>query len=83
MTHASLVAQSCLILCDTMDCSPPGSSVLGIFQARILEWITISFSKGSSQPRGQTLVSCIAGRVFTVWATKETPKQMVYIIYVF
>ena len=45
-----LVAQSCLTLCDPMDCSPPGSSVHGIFQARILKWIAIPFSKGSSQP---------------------------------
>ena len=46
-----LVAQSCLILCDSMDNSPPGSSVLGILQARILEWVAIPFSRGSSQPR--------------------------------
>ena len=46
-----LVTQSCLTLCDLMDCSPPGSSVLGILQARILEWIAIPFSRGSSQPR--------------------------------
>ena len=46
-----LVAQSCLTLCDPMDCSPPGSSVHEIFQARILEWVAISFSRGSSQPR--------------------------------
>ena len=59
-----LVAQSCLTLCDTMDCSPPGSSVHEIFQARILEWITISFSRGSSQPRDGTQVSCTAGRFF-------------------
>ena len=47
----SEVAQSCLTLCDPMDCSPPGSSVHGILQARILEWVAISFSRGSSQPR--------------------------------
>ena len=52
-----------------MDCSPPGSSVHEIFQARILEWVAISFSRGSSQPRDQTLVSCAAGRSFTNWAT--------------
>ena len=46
-----LVAQSNLTPCDLMDCSPPGSSVYGIFQARILEWVAISFSRGSSQPR--------------------------------
>ena len=54
-----------------MDCSPPVSSVLGILQARILEWVAISFSRGSSWPRDWTLVSCIAGRFFTVWATRE------------
>ena len=65
------VTQSCPTLCCPMDCSPPGSSIHGIFQARILEWIAISFSRGSSQPRDRTLVSCIAGRRFTVWATRE------------
>ena len=49
-----LVAQSCPTICDPMDCSPPGSSVHGIFQARILEWIAISFSRGSSRPRDGT-----------------------------
>ena len=58
-----LVAQSCPTLCDPMDCSLPGFSVHGIFQARILEWIAIPISKGTSQPRDQTLVSCIAGKI--------------------
>ena len=49
-----LVTQSCSTLCDPMDCGPPGSSVHGILQARILEWVAISFSRGSSQPRDQT-----------------------------
>ena len=61
-----LVTQSCLILCDPMDCSPPGSSVHEILQARILEWVAISFSRGSSQPKDQTEVSHIAGRLFTI-----------------
>ena len=65
-----LVAQSCPTLCNPMDFSPPGSSVLEIFQARILDWVAISFSRGSSQPRGLTQVSCTAGRFFTDWATK-------------
>ena len=52
--------------CDPMDCSLPGSSVHGIFQARVLEWGAISLSRGASQPRDQTVVSCIAGRRFTV-----------------
>ena len=54
-----------------MDCSLPGSSIHGIFQARILEWVAISFSTGSSQPRDWTRVSRIVGRRFTVWATRE------------
>ena len=54
-----------------MDCSPPGSSVHGIFQARVLEWVAISFSRGSSQPRDRTPVSRTAGRCFTIWATRE------------
>ena len=72
--------------CDPMDCSPPGSSVHGIFQARILEWVAISSSRGSSQPRDQThisCVSCIAGRFFTTcvsciaggFFTTEPPKK--------
>ena len=82
MTHASLVDQSCLILCDAMDCSPPGSSVLGIFQARILEWVAISFSRGSSQHRYQTCVSCvssIAGGFFTCWAIREVPVSPIWL----
>ena len=58
-------AQSCPTLCDPMDCSPPGSSVHGVSQARILEWVAISFSRGSSWFRDQTCVSCIADRLFT------------------
>ena len=54
-----------------MDCSPPGSSVHGILQARIQEWVAIPFSRGSSQPRDQTWVSCIAGKFFTIWVTRE------------
>ena len=66
----SLSHRSHLTFCHPMDCSPPGSSVHGILQARILEWAAISFSRGSSWPRDQTRVSCIAGRFFTVWARK-------------
>ena len=65
----SQVAQSCPTLCDPMDCSLPGSSIHGVFQARILEWVAISFSSRSSRPRDWTQVSRIAGRGFTVWAT--------------
>ena len=66
---AVLVAQSCLTLHDPMGSNTPGSSVHGIRQAIILEWIAIPFSRGSSQPRDQTQVSCIAGGFFTIWAT--------------
>ena len=67
----SEVAQWCPTLCDPVDCSLSGSTVHGIFQARVLEWIAISFSRVSSRPRNRTRVSCIAGRCFTVWATRE------------
>ena len=69
----SEVAQSCPTLCDPVECSPPGSSVHGTLQARILEWVAISFSRGSSQPRDWTQVSRIAGRRFNLWATREAP----------
>ena len=67
----SEIAQSCPTLCDPVDCSLPGSSVHGILQARTLEWVTISFSRGSSQPRDGTRVSRIGGRRFNLWATRE------------
>ena len=57
-----------------MDCSPQGSSVHRILQARILEWVVVLVSRGSSQPRDQTWVSCIASRFFTIWATKTMWK---------
>ena len=59
-----------------MDCSLPGSSIHGIFQARVLEWVAISFSRGSSWPRDRTQGSCIAGRCFTLWATREVAKGL-------
>jgi len=62
--------QSCQTLCNPMDCSPPGSSVHGIIQARIFEWVTIPFSRRSSQSRDGAWVSYIAGRFFTLWDTK-------------
>ena len=62
---------SCVQLCDTMDCSLPCSSVHGIFQARVLEWVAISFSRGSSQPRDWTWVSHIVVRCFTIWTTRS------------
>ena len=66
-----LVAQSCLTVCNPMNCSPPGSSVHGILQASILEQVAIPFSRGSSPLRDRTQVSCIAGRFFTFWNTRE------------
>ena len=74
-----LVTHFSLTLCNPMDCSPPGSSVHGIFLPRILECIAIFFSRESSQPRNWTRVSCIAERFFTVWSTSEAGgKQVVY-----
>ena len=72
--HAKSI-QSCPILCDPMDYSPSGSSVHGILQARILESVAIPFSKGSSQPKDQTQVSCTASRLFTIWATSEAREH--------
>ena len=71
-----LAAQSCPSLCVPMDCNPPGYSVHGILQARILERVVIPFSRGSSQPRDQTWVSCIIGGFFTVWTTREAPRLL-------
>ena len=59
-----------------MDSSQPGSSVHGIFQARILEWVAISFSRGSSRPRDQTQVSYVVGRRFTIWVTREVCQEV-------
>ena len=65
------VTQSCPTVCNPMDCRLPGSSVHGILQARILEWVAISFSRGSSQPRDITCISCLVGRFFTT----EPPEK--------
>ena len=64
-------SHSCVRFCNPMDCSPPGSSVHRILQVRVLEWIAISFSKGSSWPSDWTRVSYVAGRFLTNWATRE------------
>ena len=72
----SEVAQSCPTLFDPMDCNLPGSSVHVIFQARVLEWVAISFSRGSSWPRNWTTISCVSGRRFTLWATRA-PKPLI------
>ena len=66
-----LLIQTCLTLCSPMDSSVSGSSVHGILQARILEWVIHSLLPGSSPPMDQTQVSCIAGRFFTIWAARE------------
>ena len=68
---------SCSVMSDSLrphGLSLPGSSVHGVFQARVLEWFSISFSKGSSHPRDWSQVSCTVGRCFTIWATREEPK---------
>ena len=66
-----LVTPLRLTLCDSMDWSPQVSSAHGILQARILEWVVITFSKGSSWPRDQTQISCIASSFITIWDTRE------------
>ena len=73
------VAQSCPTLCNPMDYSPSGSSVHGILQARILEWVAILFSRRCSQFRDQTWISSIAGRFFTTWATREAPRILEWV----
>ena len=70
------VAKSCPTLETPVDYNLPVSSVHGILQARILEWVAISFSRGSPQPRNQTQVFCIAGRFFTDWAPREAQKEL-------
>ena len=69
------VAQSCLTLCEPVDCSPPGSSVHGISQARILEWVAISSCRGSSRPRDPTHVSCTGRRIPYHWAIREAQES--------
>ena len=73
----SEVAQSCPTLCNPVDCSPPGSSICGILQVRILEWVAVSFSRESSWPRVRTPVSCIAGR-FLIWAIGKSQTCLKY-----
>ena len=67
----TLGAKLCLTLCDPMNCSPPGFSVRGILQARILEWVAMSSSRGSSQARDWTQISCSASRLFAAWTKRE------------
>ena len=76
MVEITSEEQTCPTLCDPVDCSPPGSSIHGILQARILQWVAIPFSRGSSWPRDQTQVSRIGGRCFNLWATREAPNKV-------
>ena len=93
-TTLCLVAQSRLILCSPMDCNPLGYSVHGDFPGKILGWVAMPSSRGSSQPRDQTQVFGVAGRFYTIWATREAPSQRtetpkdvqiicIYIIHIF
>ena len=83
------VSVSCSVVptvCDPLDCSPRGSSVHGIFHERILEWVAISSSRGSSRPRDRTQVSCTAGRFFTGWATVLQAlclREQMFYIYIY
>ena len=74
------VTQSCPTLCKPMDCSPPGSSVHGIFQARVLEWVAISFSRGSSRPRDRTWVSCLQADALSSEPPGKPKLSVVFII---
>ena len=75
-TRECLVAQLCLTHCECVDCSLPGSSVHGILQARILEWVVISSSRGSSRPRDQTHVFCTGDGFFTCRAMQGHTRRM-------
>ena len=77
----SEVTQSCLTLCDPVDCSLPGSSVHEILHARILEWVAISFSRESSRSRDWTLVFLIEGRRCIIWATREAKNSRTEFIF--
>ena len=73
-------AQSCPTLCVPIDCSLLGSSVHGILQAKMLEWVAILFSRGSSPSRDWILVSCIAGKLLTIWTTKEVQGHYSFVL---
>ena len=72
------VSKLCLTLCDPMDCSPPGSSVPGILQARMLEWVAMASSRGSSWPRDPIRVSYICSQILYCWATREASHHWCY-----
>ena len=71
-----LVAKSCLLFYHPLDCSPPGSSVHEISQARTLQWVAISFSSGSSQPRDRDQISCISRQFIDCWASRDSLTQL-------
>ena len=71
-TKMKVKSLSCIRLCDPMDCNLPGSSIHGILQARVLGWVAICFSRGSSWSRDWTWISCFMGRLFMVWATRQS-----------
>ena len=75
-----LIDELCPTLCDPMDCSLPGASVHEILQAGKLEWVAMPFSRESSWPKDQTLASYIAGRFFTIWATRGAPPPQDFLI---
>ena len=77
-----LIVQSYLTLCNPVDCSLPDSPVHGILEARLLEWVAIRFSRGSSWPRDRTWVSCIARKYFTIWGTRQAHRRydMIYLL---
>ena len=76
-----LLTQSYLTLCNPMDCSPLGSSVRWLIQARILEWAVIPFSRESFWPRNWTQISHITGRFFSIWATREAKWEEDIVIF--
>ena len=81
--HACVHAQLCLTLCDPIDCNLPGSSVHGILQTRVLDWVAILSTRGSARPRDQTgvsCVSCIGRQSLYHWATKKNLKMVSYIL---
>ena len=75
-----LIIHLCPTVCDPTDCSPPGSSVHGILQARTLEWAAIPFSRGSSQPMDRTQVSCTTGKILYYLNHQGSPPGLKYTI---
>ena len=71
-----LIIQSCSTHCIPWDCSPPGFSFHGILQVRILQWVAIPFSRGSSRPKDQSQVSCITGRFFNSLSNQRRPISL-------